>query len=518
MWPILGGIALFIFSINFLVLSMQALSGELLRGINAKTEITAKNSLLVGLLSGASVLSVSSCTNLIVGLVNSGIVSFYISALYIMGVNLGASVFPWLLTFDLGNWSYLLLFIGSIGHYFIRNLFVKLFSRVILGIGFLYLGLNLSIIFFSSDSLLNIESLQQASFFFLVLALLSGFIVSYLLNSTAILIGLFMAFFYTHNISVELSCAVLVGATLGPSLRLYFNSKRGNIEGQRAALFNIILNSISIPVALIFLHFFSSYFLVIEELVGTQFVLPIFYSGINLINVFISFLFFKFIRKAILRLIRSPEVKIPQKLIFFGAANQMVPATSLWQAHREMKKMKSLVDKMFSRASIYMHAIEGSSRDLAKIKKYEDITDNINDEMKYFIHGLLENSLNPAQTKECTSLLNVASEFENIADYINKFVTHKTKLVHAHKLSQDKLTSINKLFAEVNVFYETCCENLGTTPPATTIAGQRKVSQKLKENCESLRFSLESEDLLYSDMIIGLRKIRSHSFNLFMLR
>lgn len=516
-WPLLGGIALFIFSINFLVLSMQALSGEILRGLNARTEITSRSSFLVGLLSGASVLSVSSSTNLIVGLVNSGIVTFYISALYIMGVNLGASIFPWLLTFDLGNWSYLLLFIGAIGHYFFRNILVKLLSRVILGIGFLYLGLNLSIVFFSSDSLLNIVILQQASFIFLILAMASGLFVSYILNSTAILIGLFMAFFYTHNISVELSCAVLVGASLGPSLRLYLNAKKGNIEGKRAALFNIILNFISFPLSLVFLHFFSSQLLIIERVVGTQFVLPIFYTGINVLNIIFSSMFFKFIRRSILRLIRSPEVKIPQKLIYFGSANQMVPATSLWQAHREMKKMKNIVDRMFSKAELYISEIDGSSRDLAKIKKYEDVTDRIHSEMMDFVHGLLENALNPLQTRESIALLNTSREFESIADYINKFVTYKTRIARENKLSEQNLKKISELFMEVNKFFESCCHNLGTSTSAKSDV-QKNLSLDLKEKCESLRESLSEEDLLYSDMIVALRKIRSHSYSLFLAR
>ncbi|PIK15976.1 Na/Pi symporter [Halobacteriovorax sp. JY17] len=517
-WPLLGGVALFIFAINFLVLSMQSLSGELLRGLNARTVIRSRNSFLMGLLSGASVLSVYSCTNMILGLVNSGIVRFSISALFIMGVNLGASAFPWLFTFDLSHWSYLFLFVGAVGHFFIRILAVKLLSRVILGIGFLYLGLDLCITFFNSDTLVISTILVESNnFLFLAIAIILGVVVSYFLNSTVLLIGLFMAFFYTHNISVELSCAVLAGAALGPCIKLFLNSKKGNIEGQRSALFNIFLNSLSIPVTLIYLTFFSSSLKLIQSYVGINLVLPFFYTTLNAVNIILALIFFKFIRDSIFKMIPSPEVKIPQRLLAFGRSDELIPATSLWQAHKEMYKLKSIVDRMFDHAEIYISDIESSPRQLAKIKKYEDITDRICSEMSEFIQTLMENSLNSSQAKEALSILFVAKEFESIADYLNDFVTHKTKLSIEESLSKEDLAKIADLLSKVRSFYELCCENLGAGVKSDNSDMQR-MSLSLKDECEELRHGRVNHTLIYSDIVISLRKVRSHSYGLYLAR
>ncbi|WP_417336487.1 Na/Pi symporter [Halobacteriovorax marinus] len=517
-WPLLGGVALFIFSINFLVLSMQSLFGEVLRGLNAKTVIRSRNSFLMGLLSGASVLSVYSCTNMILGLVNSGIVKFSISALFIMGVNLGASIFPWLFTFDLSHWSYLFLFIGAVGHFFIRVLAVKLFSRVVLGVGFLYLGLDLCINFFNSDTLRIPTSLVEGhEFLSLLIAIILGVLVSYFLNSTVLLIGLFMAFFYTHNISVELSCAVLAGASLGPCIKLYLNSKKGNIEGQRSALFNIILNSLSIPSSLIYLTFFSSSLALVQSYIGLNFVLPFFYTVLNAFNIIVSLVFFKFIREIVFKMIPTPEIKIPQRLIAFGRSDELIPATALWQGHKEMYKLKSIVDRMFDQIAIYISDTEGSPRQLAKIKKYEDITDRISKEMEVFIRSLMENTLNSSQAKESLSILFVAKEFEAIADYLNNFVTNKTKIVIEEGLEEVHLERIVDLLSKVRSFYEICCENLGAGVKSDPLE-IRDISNELKEECENLRHGNENPSLLYSDMIISLRKVRSHCYGLYLAR
>ena len=517
-WPLLGGVALFIFSINFLVLSMQSLSGELLRGLNAKTVIKSSNSFLMGLLSGASVLSVYSCTNMILGLVNSGIVKFSIAALFIMGVNLGASVFPWLFTFDLSHWSYLFLFVGAVGHFFIRVLAVKLLSRVILGIGFLYLGLNLCISFFNSDTLVISTSLVEGhQFLSLCIAILIGIVVSYLLNSTVLLIGLFMAFFYTHNISVELSCAVLAGASLGPCIKLYLNSKKGNIEGQRSALFNIFLNGFSIPVSLVYLTFFSGSLKLIQSYIGINLVLPFFYTTLTAVNIILALIFYKFVRESIYKMIPSPEIKIPQRLLAFGRSDELIPATSLWQAHKEMYKLKDIVDRMFDQAESYISDVESSPRQLAKIKKYEDITDRICSEMEEFIQSLMENALNSSQAKEALSILFVSKEFENIADYLNNFVTHKTTISIEESLSQEDLEKIIELLNKVRSFYEICCSNLGAGVKHDPIEVQ-KISRELKEECEELRLNRDHQSLTYSDIIISLRKVRSHSYDLYLAR
>lgn len=517
-WPLLGGVALFIFSINFLVLSMQSLFGEVLRGLNAKTVIRSRNSFLMGLLSGASVLSVYSCTNMILGLVNSGIVKFSISALFIMGVNLGASVFPWLFTFDLSHWSYLFLFVGAVGHFFIRVLAVKLFSRVVLGIGFLYLGLDLCITFFNSDTIVISESLIDGSqFLYLCIAIVLGVVVSYFLNSTVLLVGLFMAFFYTHNIAVEISCAVLAGASLGPCIKLYLNSKKGNIEGQRSALFNIVLNLFSIPVTLIYLTFFPESLEVIQSYIGVNFVLPFFYTVLNAVNIILGLLFFKFIKDSIFKLIPTPEIKIPQRLIAFGRSDELIPATSLWQGHKEMYKLKNIVDRMFDQATLYISDIEGSPRQLAKIKKYEDITDRICKEMEVFVQSLMENALNSSQAKEALSILFVCKEFESIADYLNDFVTHKTKISIEEELEQEELDRIISLLQRVRSFYELVTNNLGAGRKSDP-EEVKKFSLDLKKECEDLRLNREHKSLIYSDMIIALRKVRSHCYELYLAR
>lgn len=517
-WPLLGGVALFIFSINFLVLSMQSLFGEVLRGLNAKTVIRSRNSFLMGLLSGASVLSVYSCTNMILGLVNSGIVKFSISALFIMGVNLGASVFPWLFTFDLSHWSYLFLFVGAVGHFFIRVLAIKLLSRVILGIGFLYLGLDLCITFFSSDTLVISTALIEGHhFLFLCIAVVLGVVVSYFLNSTVLLIGLFMAFFYTHNISVELSCAVLAGASLGPCIKLFLNSKKGNIEGQRSALFNIILNLFSIPSALLYLTLFPSSLQLIQSYVGINLVLPFFYTTLNAVNIILALIFFKFIKESVFKLIPNPEIKIPQRLIAFGRSDELIPATALWQGHKEMYKLKSIVDRMFDQIEMYISDVEGSPRQLAKIKKYEDITDRICKEMEDFIRSLMENALNSSQAKEALSILFVSKEFENIADYLNNFVTHKTTISIDESLSQEDLDKIIDLLSKVRSFYEICCSNLGAGVKHGPVEVQ-KLARELKEECEDLRLNRGNHSLTYSDIIISLRKVRSHCYSLYLAR
>ena len=514
-WTLLGGLGLFIFSIHFLVNSMQALSGKVVRELHAKTDFRRSTSFGIGIVSGSSVLSVSSCTNMIVGLVNSGIVQFKDAAVLIMGINIGATLFPWLLTFDLGNWSYLFIFVGAVGHYFIRILFIKHVSRVILSIGFLYLGLNLSVNYFSSDHLLNIEIFKNTGLLFLFASFLSGAIISYLLNSTAILIGVFMAFFYTHNISVEIACAVLIGANLGPSFRLYLNSKKGNIDGSRAALFNIFLNALPVVFYIFFLSFYGSSLSIFEELLGTVFVLPIFYSLINILNAVFAIIFFKFIKNQIFALIKTPDIKIPQRLISFGGSKSMVPATSLWQASREIKKLKSILDRMFVKSSEYIQTVPGHPKALARIKKYEDITDRINYEMKEFVQDLIEHNLNSEQSKECLSLLSISREFENIADYINKFVTYKTRLSLSGDLTPQKLSVVSELFDECHsLFYLSCQELIGQKKIEATL--MLKKSQELKVKCESARFDLSDGNLVFSDMLIALRKIRSHSYSLYL--
>jgi phosphate:Na+ symporter len=182
-----------------------------------------------------------------------------------------------------------------------------------------------------------------------------------------------------------------------------------------------------------------------------------------------------------------------------------------------MYKLKTIVDKMFDQAEIYISEVEGSPRQLAKIKRYEDITDKVCEEMSDFIKSLMENSLNSSQAKEALSILFVSKEFENIADYINHFVTHKTKLSLDESPEQHELDIILNLLSKVRAFYEICCDNLGAGIKSDPAEVQR-LSLALKDECEELRHSRMSQSLVYSDIIVALRKVRSHSHDLYSVR
>jgi Na+/phosphate symporter len=135
--------------------------------------------------------------------------------------------------------------------------------------------------------------------------------------------------------------------------------------------------------------------------------------------------------------------------------------------------------------------------------------------MKEFVEDLIEHTLNSEQSKECLSLLNISREFENIGDYINKFVTYKTKLSLDGDLTEEKLRVVSELFDECHSLFHISC--LG-------IVGQKKLSeeemlsksQAFKSKCESIRHELSDGNLVFSDMLTALRKIRSHSYRLYL--
>ena len=132
-----------------------------------------------------------------------------------------------------------------------------------------------------------------------------------------------------------------------------------------------------------------------------------------------------------------------------------------------------------------------------------------------FVEDLLEHSLNQEQSRECLSLISVSKEFENIADYINKFVTYKTRLFLDEQLSKDKLDQVHALYKEAHELFKLSCKAL---------SGEKRLEQEtmlsmtleFKEKCEKLRFNLSEGNLIFSDMITCVRKIRSHSYRLYL--
>ena len=109
---LVGGLALFIFGINKMSDSLQAVAGSEMRRILKVLINTPLKGVLVGIGVTALIQSSSATTVMMIGLVNTGIMTLQQAVGVVMGANIGTTITAQLIAFDLGQYAFVFIILG----------------------------------------------------------------------------------------------------------------------------------------------------------------------------------------------------------------------------------------------------------------------------------------------------------------------------------------------------------------------------------------------------------------------
>ena len=142
-FSMLGGVGLFLYGMTIMSSGLQNAAGDKIRVI---LEHVTSNK-LIGVILGIGVtvlIQSSSATDMmVIGFVNSGLMTLAQAILVIMGANIGTTITAQITAFDLASFAPILLFIGCIMYLFIKKPYVKHIGSIILGFGMLFVGISL---------------------------------------------------------------------------------------------------------------------------------------------------------------------------------------------------------------------------------------------------------------------------------------------------------------------------------------------------------------------------------------
>ena len=142
-FELLGGLALFIYSMNMMSQGLQNMAGEKMRYV---LSVLTKNP-VVGVLAGALVTCVlqssSATTVMAIGFVSAGLMRLPQAISIIFGANIGTTMTAQLIAFKISDYIYPIIFIGFIIHFLSKKEKVKNVGMVIFSFGLLFEGIEI---------------------------------------------------------------------------------------------------------------------------------------------------------------------------------------------------------------------------------------------------------------------------------------------------------------------------------------------------------------------------------------
>ena len=538
-YSVLGGLGIFFFGMKLMSESLQAAAGQTIKKVINSLTSNRLFAVTVGIVVTMLVQSSSVTTVMVVGFVNAGLMSLAQSIGIIFGANIGTTITGWIISIKIGKYGLLLIGLGIFPTLFSKNQKWKYFGQAMFGIGMIFFGLEIMSGAFKPLRTMP-EFLDAISYFSgrhygaYLASVFVGCILTVVVQSSSAMLGITIAMATSGVISFHTAAALVLGENIGTTITALLASVGGNINARRAGKAHAIFNLLGVVAMMAIFPLFVE---LVEWLVpgdsnyinadGDKPNIAVHIAtGHTLFNITATLLFLPFLgvlAKIVTRIHPDPAVKEQTHLEVLGSPSEMVPATALVLAEQENVKFKDIVDRMFKLTREYLESSDNDARTLAKIKDYERITDNIEKEVTLFVCRLMESPLSPRQSAKAQSIVRIADELESVSDYLDRLATYKTRFTSNGDFSGVVREEFFNFFDEVHSFYETITVGAGNS----ALVDQEKMNHKtieLKLKAEQIRenhverISKGGYDPLtamtYSDMVVALRKIRSHSHNI----
>lgn len=255
-WKVLAGVAIFMLGMMMLEEALQLLAGRPFKLFLRKHTTHKLKAIGAGAVVTA-VLQSSSIVNLmLLAFVGSGIIQMENGLAMMLGSNIGTTFTSWIVAtvgfeFNLENLALPATGIAGIAM-MLLNKHSKWFqlSKFFLGFSFLFVGLN----FMKTgvEAMVQQTDLSRFNDYSVLLFLLIGVLITALIQASSATIALVLAALHAHAIELQPAMAIVLGAEIGTTIKLFIASAKGIAAKKRVALGNFLMNVI-ISLLLIFL-------------------------------------------------------------------------------------------------------------------------------------------------------------------------------------------------------------------------------------------------------------------------
>ena len=528
----IGGISLFLFGMNYMGSALEKKAGGQLSGLLSKFTSNKYTGFLLGMIVTAVIQSSSATTVMVVGFVNSGIMTIAQSVGVIMGANVGTTVTAWVLSLTglsgdsvfiqllkPTSFTPILALIGIILYMFIKDSKKKDIGMILIGFAVLMFGMDTA-----SDAVSGLKDVPQFTQLFVlfknpVLGILAGALLTGIIQSSSASVGILQALCVTGQVTVGAAFPIILGQNIGTCVTALLSSMGANKNAKRAAMihFNFNLFGSVILMCLFYgLNMVFNFAFIDKAASGVD--IAIIHTACNLIVTAVFLPLSNLLEKVSTKMIKDTGTEEEEEVILLDERLFINPGVALQQARErtyEMVKETSIaISKGLGQLSSY------DEKRAERIKKLEEKIDKYEDVINSYLVKLSATDLSAEDSYEMTKLLHVISGFERISDHAVHISAYAREMSEGNmKLSQSaksELTIIatavleamdmtSKAFRHNNIELATDVEAIEQViDKLTAKAKNNHFERMLKDNCTF------EQGLVYNDILSALERVSDH--------
>ncbi len=534
LFTFLGGLAMFLFGMHVLSEAIGRQAGGSLK--NALERLTSSK--VAGVLLGAGVTAVIQSSGativMVIGFVNSGIMTLENSIGIIMGANIGTTATAWILSLNsisgTGFWLRLispdsfvpvLAFIGAVLLMMAKRDRNRDIGIMLLGFSILMVGM--STMSDAMSPLTESEAFKSILLAFAnpILGVLAGFIMTAVLQSSSAAVGILQAAAVTGGITFGNSIPLIMGQNIGACLVVLLASAGTNRDAKRAAWIHLLFNIIGTVIFII-------PFCVIKWAVGPAWLaLPV-----NPVEIAVLHTGFKLLSTVVLLPFTGQLVKLSKLIIPTDQEDekfQLLDENFLKTPSVAVARCTELTCAMAELSKSIIYKAIGLVKDFDEagagdVRALEDEIDTFEDKIGGYLLKLSGSKLSEQDSREVSKMLCSIGDFERISDHALNIMESGEEL---HKkgirLSDAAYRELDVLF---NAVREVC------TLAVSAFVGEDLAVAKRVEPLEQLIDDMKDEmrdhhierlksgecsatqGFVFSDILTNMERVSDHCSNI----
>ena len=515
-----GGLGLFLLGIQLLGDGLQRAAGERMRRILEMFTSHPLKAVLTGTAVTALLQSSSTTTVMIVGFVNSGLMSLSQAVGTIMGANIGTTITAQIVSFNIYSLAYPLIAIGALLYYFSKKKLQRYAGMGILGFGLLLLGLSTMSTAVRPvrdyDPFLNLlVTIGDRP----ILGILAGALFTAVIQSSSATTGLVIAFSWQGILSLPAGLALIVGANLGTCITAVLASLGSSVTARRASMSHVLFNLTGIIMFIILRRPFTSLVMTTGTTVARQIA-----NAHTLFNVFATIILFPFLPyfvKLVTAIIPGEDTFLEVKPKYLDERLMQTPG-ALLSAQKETLRMGTFAVEMVETAVNAF--LTGEVDHLDEVQRKEEVVNSLETAITSYLAKANQYAMNVNEAREIVNLMHVVNDIERIGDHaINISELAEVREGGKHELSDAAKADLQNMFDEVVRISRGVLEALEdrNVTKATSLLDDDDLVDDLEKmyranHIERLNMGLCSPEVgvLFLDAVSNLERVADHAHNI----
>ena len=425
-FSIIGGLGPFFFGMQYMSEGLKNIAGDKLKVILSMVTKLPIIGILVGAAVTCLIQSSSATTIMMVGFVNAGLLALRQAISVVIGANIGTTFTAWLVSsmsvFKVTNYALPAVGIGFLIKAFGRTKNAKYWGQVLMGFGFLFMGLG-----FLKDAFIPLQESEYVVDMFArfgenpLLGVLVGMLVTMVIQSSSATIAIVQVMAFNGIISLPTAITLMLGGDIGTTITAQLAAIGTNLPARRVAMAHTLFNVIGVSIMMIFVY--NGWYLK-----AVDFMIP---GGITTRNIMVYIAVANSMFKGVNALVFLPFIGLLEKASIFlvpkrkGAIEMgpqylekhllETPPIALEQARRETVRMMDLSCKAVSGA--VKGFLDDNISELKPIAGMEQAVDNLQDAITQYLIELSQRTLTEEEAEELPVLIHSVNDIERIGDH-----------------------------------------------------------------------------------------------------